>query len=453
MKRPWEVAWLGAVVMACGLLACSGDDESDGEGASISGVIPGDVFVGRDVNVLIVGSDTAWGEGVTVDMGEGITVNDITVASPTALMVHITTSPEAALGPRDVSVDGLQFAAGFELVSPLKTIVQGNFAQGSVTVIRVQNLDFNNPFDTTAVGDGVFDPFEYINIEASVGRDTFTDVSLVEPYVIEMVVLTDVLAEVGPRTLEILSGPFDQETSYRFTGAFDLLERQPIPLTSGEPVDGTINQRYESLLYSITPSDMSIVQASSSADLPIASPNFAFLPASGKFSQLISFSTNISLVTDEVHYLVYWDNTGSVAYPFQVSVDSNAIAASVLEVEPNNSRGQAALVDAMPAVVEGSALGFLEDQDWVRFDLTAEDLGEGKIIHALTYGQDRQTDTVLTLFRGNTMLAESSDSVYLDDVYSDEVTQPGAYYVRVTASTLYTEDHDQYGIGILLEDP
>src|SRR5688500_11997442 len=94
------VGLLVASLVAGGSFGCGGDDDGgDGDGgggggetgeASISGVSPGDVFVGRGAEVLVVGNNTGWEDGVAVDFGAGVTVDEVVVASPTALMVSIT---------------------------------------------------------------------------------------------------------------------------------------------------------------------------------------------------------------------------------------------------------------------------------------------------------------------------------------------------------------------------
>ena len=81
IKRQGLVGCL-VLALSVGVFGCDSDD-GGGEG-SISGVIPGELFVGRTGDVLIIGNNTSWDEGVSVSFGDGITVDSVTVASPLA---------------------------------------------------------------------------------------------------------------------------------------------------------------------------------------------------------------------------------------------------------------------------------------------------------------------------------------------------------------------------------
>jgi hypothetical protein len=426
-------------------------DAGDDSEASISGVIPGEVFVGRGADVLIIGSGTSWTDGVTVDLGDGVTVDEVSVASPTALLVKVSADATARLGARDVTVDDLTYAAGFELVTPLQLNVQGVIAQGSLSFVRVTNLDLATPFDTTIGSDGGFP-----NIQVKAGEGTSAQLESVEPYSVEMLFLVDVDAATGPQDLEVLSGPPGQEVLFRFPGAFDMFQRQPMPLTPGRVSASSVDEPFESLLYSIAPGERSLLMADATAQSAEASPRIAVLPASGSFDDLIVFGPAARVVSDQLHYLVYWDNAGVSGYDFAIQADAATLAASLPEGEPNNVRAEAALVATTPAAMEEASFDSLADEDWVRFDLTADDLRDGKIIRAVTFGDDPLTDTVVTIFRGTTELAASGDSDdfgVMDEVSTALVTAAGSYFVRVTASPFLDMAHTSYGVAVLLEDP
>lgn len=445
MKRGYGLACLGAAAIAAALVSCGGEGDE-----SIGGVIPGEVFVGRSVEVLIVGSNTEWTDNETVSLGEGVTVVDVTAASPTALLVQATIEPDAVLGARDVAVGELTYASGFEVISPIEVTVQGTVAQGSISMLRIQNRDFANPFDTTSLQPGRFE-----HIQIAVGEGIFLDLSSVAPYALEMIVLVDVDAPSGMRDINVLSGPPGQARSFLLPDAFGLSEREAIPLVTGQPAAGMITRPFDSALYSVSPEQLSIVSTWVTAESPNAAPNMVLLPSSGSFGDLIPTMGRTTFVTDDLHYVVYWDNGGGTNYTFNVGGDANAIITAVAEAEPNNSRAQAIALDGTPGVVETSSLPEEDDVDWVRLDLTAETLGDGKVIHALTYGEDELTDTVLTLFRGSNQLAESPDSNFQEELFSSPITEPGTYYLRVTASEagFYDPEHSAYGLAILLEDP
>jgi len=454
IERNGLVGLVALALASSGSLACGGDDVA----SSISGVIPGEVFVGRSAEVLIVGNNTSWSEGVSVSFGEGVTIGDTTVASPTALMVSVTADETATLGTRDVVVtqDGeeLAFAGAFELSSPVKIAsVQGQIAQGSISVIKVQNLDFANPFDTTTTGDGLFTPIEYVNVQVHAGNADAL-IQYVEPYTMEILLLTDVTATAGAVDLEVLSGPVGQEQSFKLPGAFEVAAREPIALGAGEPVNGTIDEPYQTLVYAVTPSELSIVTAYTFADSQIASPAFALLPASGSFAELQGFGPVARFVSDEPHYLVYWDNTGATGYSFQIGADHNVVKSALTQSEPNDGIPDAQEAAELPAVLQGATLSDLDDQDWIRITVTEADVG--KAVHVFTFG-DPTCDTVVDVTRGNgeSLGQPSSDQNYHEDFVSEVIDEPGDYYVKIYASDagFFDPGAPNYTAAIELVDP
>ena len=139
---------LPIVVMILGLAGCAGTDPS------ASGVFPTAGFLGRSVRVEISGDATAWGASSKVSFGEGITVDSVTVASPTALFADITIADTAPVGLRDVVVtggDNVTLKQAFEIESPITITLRGSLAQGSIATVDVVNHDFDTPFDTTSI--------------------------------------------------------------------------------------------------------------------------------------------------------------------------------------------------------------------------------------------------------------------------------------------------------------
>lgn len=434
---------VGCLALALGVFAfgCGGDGDE-----SISGVIPGELFAGRTGDVLIVGNGTSWDEGVQVSLGEGVTVESVTVASPTALMVKATADVAAAPGLRDVSVDGLEFAGAFEVTSPVALTLQGHTDQGSIAVLKVQNLDFAHPFDTTTTGDGFLTPLEYVGVAVDAGAST-AQISSVEPFAMELLLLTDVTAEPGAVDFEVLSGPADQQVSFRFPAAFEITAREAVALSSGEPATGTIDEPFQSVLYTATADQVSVINFNALADSPDASPAFAVLPASGSFAELIDYNSVSQFVGSDTYYLVYWDGSGMSGYSYQVGAD--ILAAEVLaEHEPNNTTTGAQKPTAMPAVVEGAKLT-PTDEDWIRVRIAA---GGNKTIHVFTYGDDPFTDTYVEIYasNGTTVLAEGDDWGYHENVATDPMG-PGTYYVKVSASPAFDDAHPFYSVAVVLE--
>jgi hypothetical protein len=437
-----------ALALSVSAFGCGDGDGSGDE--SISGVIPGELFAGRTGEVLIIGNNTSWEQDVQVSLGEGVTVDSVTVASPTALMVTATADATAEPGVREVLVDDLSFAEAFEVTTPVVVkSLQGQTAQGSIAIVTVQNLDFANPFDTTTIGDGFFTPIEYINVAVTAGDGATAQISSVEPFAMEFLLLTDVTASPGVVDLEVLSGPAGTQQSFRYPAAYEIEARDAQAIDSGEPATGSIDEPFQSQLYTVTADDLSVINFNTSAESPDAAPAFALLPASGSFAELITYSSVAQFVGSDTYYLVYWDNSGMSGYSYRI--DSNVQAALALtEDEPNDTRAAAQKPETMPAVVQ-SANMTLTDEDWIRVRIPAGSPDQS--IHVFTYGTDPLTDTKIEIYlsNGTTQIAESSDQGYHENVASDPMG-PGTYYVKVFGSPGYFDPaHDTYSVAVVLE--
>lgn len=429
-----------ALALSVGAVAC-GSSEGD---QSISGVVPGDVFVGRSAEVLIIGDGTEWSETPSVSFGEGITVDEITVASPTALMVTITADANTTLGTRDVTVDDLAFAGAFELVSPLKmTSVKGETAQGSIAMVQLQNLDFANPFDTTTTGDGFFTPLEYVNIDLLAGDGQDAIVNSVGPYSIDILLLTDVTATAGAIDFEVLSGPLGEQQSFRYPAAFEVTARTATALDPS--TTGSVSNPYQSFLFSVDASSLSLVNASAFSDSPDASPAFALLPSSGSFAEMISYGNQTSFVAEETYYLVYWDGTGATGYNFQVEAAQTAATGFAEDDVANDAIETAPAPESFPAVMQTASLT-ADDADWVK--VTLSEAMPGTTIHAFTFGHPG-TDPVIELYDddGETLLGASDDAGFHEDFYSDSLGV-GTYYIKIIPSEYFNPSYSDYELAI-----
>ena len=101
---------------------------------SISFVYPLHVFVEHTDTVLVSGSGTAWDAGTTLELGPGITVDQVVAPSPTALFALVTVDSTAALGSRTLSVvsgpDTLTFSDAFSVRPPIVLDLQGSPVPG-----------------------------------------------------------------------------------------------------------------------------------------------------------------------------------------------------------------------------------------------------------------------------------------------------------------------------------
>lgn len=433
-----------ALALGVGAVGCGSDGDE-----SISGVIPGELFAGRTGDVLIIGDGTSWEAGVRVSLGEGITVDSVTVASPTALMVTATADPTAEPGVREVTVDDLSFSDAFEVTSPIVATVQGQPAQGSIAIVKIQNLDFANPFDTTTTGGGLFGPpLEYVNLAVTAGEGATAQLSVVEPFAMELVLLTDVNAAPGAADLEVLSGPAGAQLSFRYPAAFEVEEREAQALAAIDDVTASVDEPYQSALYAVSAEELSVVSTFTWSESPDAAPAFALLPSSGSFAELMNFGPVGNLVGSDTYYLVYWDNGGASGYEYHIGTNVQAVMDSLEETEPNQTTTKAQKPETLPALVTGAKL-VPGDEDWVRVRVPA---GGNKTIHVFTYGSDGLTDTVVQLLasNGTSVLGQSDDLGYHEDFYSDPMG-PGTYYVKVFPSSWFEPEHATYSVAVSLE--
>lgn len=433
-----------ALALSVGAFGCGSDEDE-----SISGVIPGELFVGRSGDILIIGDGTSWESGVQVSLGAGVTVDSVTVASPTALLVTATADSTAELGMRDVMVGDLSFEGAFELAAPVQVkAIQGQTAQGSIAVVKLQNLDFANPFDTTSTGGGLFSPLEYVNIAVTAGEGATAQISTVEPFAIELLLLTDVNAATGPVDLEVLSGPADAQLGFRYPAAFEVEAREAEALPGDSDVTASVDEPFQSALYTVTAEELSVLSAYTYSDSPDATPSFALLPGSGSFAELMTYGAVGNFVASDTFYLVYWDGSGMAGYSYSIGANVQAVMDSLEETEPNQTTTKAQKPSSLPALVTDALLE-PGDQDWIRVRVPA---GETRNIHAFTYGADGLTDTVIQLLasNGTSVLGQSSDAGYHDDFYSAPMG-PGTYYVKIFPSGWFDPAHGTYSVAVALE--
>jgi hypothetical protein len=420
-------------------------------------------FVDRVKVVTISGFGTDWSASAppTVSFGADVTVDTVTVASPTALVAAITVGPDAEIGTRSVTVTDaaatLTYTDGFMVESPLALDIVGTPAQGSIMLAYAVNRDFETPFDTTYTGDGFFTPIVYTNLQVSAVAGIDGSISSAEPYKVEMLMLVDVDAAAGEKDFNILSGPAGHQVHFPAPKAFDLQARDAEVVTLGTPMTGKVTEAFGTKLYKIEGSEtaaqyLSIqVTASKSG----SQPAFALLPESGKFADLLDYtnaSTMITQPTSSTFYLVFWDNTGTFDYDFQIKSTADPITV-IEDKEPNNTPETAVEATALPAAMLGASLATATDVDWVVYEATAADVG--KKFHVVTMPGDPACDTIVAVYQsdGTTLLGSvSSDGDYHEDHLSAAIPAAGTYYVRVHANTqYYSPSSPAYDMVITLE--
>ena len=476
-RRLWLCGVLAATALGCagepGARGAKGDPgESGVDGgsggsagaSSLSAVVPGSAFLARALDVTLSGERTAWSSAVKADFGAKITVETLTVASPTALVAHVVVGADAATGPRDIVVtDGateLVYKGAFHVDPPLAVRLAGESAQGSIFVVHARGLDFSTPFDPTQ-GGSVFSP-TYPGVSLAASPGVSATVSSVSEYAIDYQVFVDVDAPAGAVNAEILSGPKDDPIEFPLPAAYAIATRAPTPLAPAGATTITLANPGDSALLSYAPSDaqLRIVDMASSTTDMNATPVGYFLPASGKFAEAFAIASGATFVSSSTHptYAVYADHYAHAGYSLDVSV-SETLAQGGVEIEPNDSKNLALSNGAVapPWVTQAATLKDASDEDWYAVKVDAAHVG--KAIRAQTSGLDPLTDTMVDIFeqQGNVLVPlgpmgmPSVDSGYLDELTSVATSSVGTYFVKVSASPYFDPAHTSYEVIIRLE--
>lgn len=430
---------------------------------SISAVTPNLVFLDRHKVITISGYGTNWTSAATANFGDNVTVDNLIVASPTALVAEITVGEDAVLGPRDVTVtegtSTVTYTGAFMIDSPINFSIQGTSAQGSIMMGHGTNRDVENPFDMTSTGDGLFSPIVYTNVEVPAIPGITADISSVSPYGVDMMMFVDVETTAGAKEIDIISGPKGNQTHFHAPGAFDVEQRTPIAVTAGTPVAGSVSETYGSLLYSVpgpsSGAQLMTLEISTTAD---GQPAIVTLPPSGSFADMISYSNVSQILADstDTYYLIYWDNTGAYGYDFQIEVSDTFDVTAASDTEPNDAIANAVTATAMPFALKDANISTKSDKDWIKYEATAADVG--KVFHMVTIPGNSYTDTVVAAYGsdGTTLLGtESPNSNYHEDHLSAAIPAEGTYYIRVSADQTgyYSPTATGYHAIITLEDP
>lgn len=454
MARRNRLAWLGW--MSCAALAfvvgCGSDGETgpagppgsegsegppgqEGTGEpSVNAITPGRAFLERRIEVIVSGNGTEWTSGAQVDFGPGITVEEVKVASPTALVATLTVDAAAELGPRDVTVTegetSVAYTDAFTIEAPLSVpAYAGTRAQGSVLFARLEQLDRSTPFDTLSVD----------SLSLAAGDNSpglyLTDAENqpeIDSYHIDGLLFVDVNAVTGPTEVVVESGLPGTEVTSRAPAVFNIAERAPSPLTAGTLANGTVTEPLQTHLYSFTASPHMLVTLSVTTADPEATPRFMLLPESGKFSDLIKYSDTAAFTSGlgGTWYLVYWDNTSATGYDFSIQADE----VHSDDIEPNDTCALAQPL-TLPASFSSLLLATDTDEDW--FEVTVDAAAVGNSLRVVTSPGNTDTDTVIEVFQDDCVTSlggPSDDDFYLDSLTSAPIPAAGTYYIKVSYS-------------------
>jgi hypothetical protein len=442
-------AWIGMVVMVV-VAACGGSDSTD-DGAALSGIAPASGFVARTARVQISGDGTAWSDGVRVSFGQGVTVDAVAVASPSALLVDLTIDADATVGTRDVTVSeggaSHLLAGGFAVESPIDVIVDGTLAQGSLAFVTIRNRDQEHPFDVTNDGLG------YINLALDAPPGTELAIRDVTPLAIEAVALIDVGAV--PGAIAVTSGPPGRMLAFP-GGSFDVAPRRAQPLGDG-PVTAIEDAPFASALYELVPgTPPAAVIAEALADDPDANGRLIILPASGKHADRLALAPayrEILTTAEPKLYAIYYDNSGKAGYSYRVGARTAHLPAPVVETTAPNDTGAAAQSLALPGYFAAATLATATDVDVIKVAVPAS--AAGKQLHVLTAG-DPLTDLVCEVFTDAALTTSlggpSDDADFAENWLTPSIpANTTTLYVKLWASPGYAAAHKSYAAAIWVQ--
>jgi hypothetical protein len=447
---------LGLVVCGVALLgACGSSKNSDTTDAgsitaTANGVFPSQGFIGTTLRVEISGDATNWGSGATIDFGDGVTVSNIAVASPTDLFADIAIDPTAAPGLHDVTVTSngtFKLSQAFELQTPVSATIVGDLVQGTIVQLTITNLDFGAPFDTstapTLTGpDGV-------NFSVQ-SNDEFS---------VTAFMFIDVMASSGGG-ITVSSGNL-----LATTDAIAIAPRTATALTSGTAMTGMIAAQRDSGLYTITSGATDLLHFSVSTTDTAATPFIAVLPSSG--SWLDELSGDYVFDTAGTYYAIVADNGAEGNYSFKLTGTSEV---PTVVAEGNDAtdgvEATAPTASALPYEQSPSAMSSATDVDIIKFTV---DAGHANMAaHVLTnVGSDALTDTAVSVVGsdgtayttdlfGDTVIDSDSDcgATSCANLGEDVTSSPlpaGTYYLEISAGFDYATTDKSYAALLWLE--
>jgi hypothetical protein len=447
------LAMIGAAVVGG---ACS---DSYKPTPSASGVFPAEGFIGRKLeHVEISGEETKWADGATVSFGEGITVSNVVVASESDIFVDLDIDAAGALSDHDVTVTSGKetdtLKAAFRTKSPIDFAIQGQAAQGSVAEFTVTNHDFDNPFDTTSTGDGLFTPIEFPNIQLDGGPGVTLSVSNVTPYSITGLALIDVDAPGTTAPIEVISGPAGgTQVTSPLGASVTIMPRTPTVLAPDTPAAGSIAMPFDSALYTFTPAAYpSLAQLAVDGNGPSGGTDVAVLGESGHFSDLLAAGPSASqVVRSGKLYVITYDLSGDSGYTYQLTGKGLTLNVAA-DTEPTNNTSANATTLTAAALIDNATLTDDTDQDWFKLAVPM-----GKKIHVVTMPGDPLTDTMINIYGPNNATtafgSASSDTDYHEDLTSPTTTVAGTYYIKISASQsgFFDPSHNAYMAIVTLE--
>ena len=423
-------------------------------GPSISLVTPNKLVVGHSTEVAISGFATKWTANSLVSFGAGVTVSNVRVASPTAIVAVITADSSATLGTRDVTVSGGGVAASYNgvfAVLPLYAVTLPTKATlGAVFAIRIHHNDSAFSWETSPA----------ITLTPTpVLTDVRSFVSSATPQDQVVLFFADLDAPLGKRTVHIVNNAgASTELSISLPDAFDLADKEVLPLTEGTPATGNLVDANSGVLFKYVPA-IAALKIFAMGTGPTGKSTIILLTSSGKYVDAMQVGATVLGTCPPVDgcYISAYDTSGKAGLVFSMAVTAPPGGP---EVEPNDTLGTAQPVtlgligNNLETFVTSAALGSLTDQDWYKVTVTAAEVG--KKFHVITRPGDVLADPVVDVqsSTGVSLGGPSSDTGYHEDFLSSGIPAAGDYLIKVYNSTFvssYDITRSHYLLSISVE--
>jgi hypothetical protein len=445
----------GLALVACSSNNNSSDDDngSDSVTPTANGVFPANGFIGRTVRVEVTGDATSWTSSATLSFGTGITVSNITAASPTDLFADIAIGNDATPGMQDVTVmqgsDSYTLSKAFEVDSPATALMAGTAAQGSIVEVQITNVDVANPFDTTTATDEAGDT-TYPNIALSTPTGVSYLIESVQPFSLVAFLLIDVDAGAGG-SIAVESGPQGGTVVETQVGALTITPRTATAITAGTPVTGTYATALDSALYSFTPGAApDVTDLEMTATDASAQPDVFVLPASGHFADWDGFIHasvgGINTAQGALEYYIYWDESGESSYTYTLTQTDVALTTTTAIPATDVSDATAVTITPPALGTGGDVSNSPSGDQWVKFTVTAGDVG--KKIHLVNTGG------AAIIFTVYTSLANAGTDTEFDtgeqDYTTTAITTAGTYYVSLAAD-FFSSTGTDYTLAVYFE--
>lgn len=356
--RPLAVGFaIALAIAACGG-GSGGDDEAIDAGvdaaSELAAVFPSNGRPGRSLEVLVVVDRATVDADTTFDFGAGITVVAAAPVSPVAAMVQLAIAPDAALGPRDVTITGhgatVIGAGAFGVLAHLEVeVVGGALVQGGMVEVAIRNLDQSSIYPPFLFAGGV-----WIDQAAGPPSADWRGTLLVDP-------LAPSTTSLGIVTTDARHEPLAHFISDPLT----IAAATPTTVTVGPTVTtttGTLDAPYATGFFRLTAATAGFIRLSVVATGNAIDPVVAVVPASGTFQDLIVSEAPgrraaVPIAAGGDVYVIIRDRAhgggAAAAYGYQLVADLHAPATSAEQAAPHDTVDTAQQVGDLGAAVDG----------------------------------------------------------------------------------------------------